>query len=255
MKVILTRNRFLILFIFFLLLAARTSMAFYSPDAGRWLNRDPIGENGGINLYAFVGNNPIGYSDPLGLMGIIITTGGSTIYVSTVQQLINQVNALPKGSIVGFTMTGHGNPTSQGISDDAPGGAPTESLNLFLGKPYLTGASIGGRSVLLTDVFKDKFAPGSGIYFGGCNAAGKYDDGNYNLPQAVSSALPGVNVGGSTLWVAPIFTYGPNGRRWFGTGDSYWNMHVPGSINTYIKGKDAAESDLLDFWKNPNTYY
>ena len=32
-----------------------------------WLSRDPIAENGGINLYAYVGNNPINYWDPLGL--------------------------------------------------------------------------------------------------------------------------------------------------------------------------------------------
>jgi hypothetical protein len=25
----------------------------------RWLNRDPIGENGGLNLYGFCGNNPV----------------------------------------------------------------------------------------------------------------------------------------------------------------------------------------------------
>lgn len=27
---------------------------FYCPDLGRWLNRDPIGENGGLNLMSFV---------------------------------------------------------------------------------------------------------------------------------------------------------------------------------------------------------
>ena len=32
---------------------------FYSPSLGRWLNRDPIEENGGENLYGFCGNNPI----------------------------------------------------------------------------------------------------------------------------------------------------------------------------------------------------
>jgi RHS repeat-associated protein len=39
----------------------------YDPNLQRWLNRDPIGEDGGINLYGFVGNNPIHYYDPLGL--------------------------------------------------------------------------------------------------------------------------------------------------------------------------------------------
>lgn len=39
---------------------------FYSPGIGRWMNRDPLNEAGGINLYAFVGNNPIIRIDPTG---------------------------------------------------------------------------------------------------------------------------------------------------------------------------------------------
>jgi len=39
---------------------------FYSPNLQRWLNRDPIGIAGGLNLYGFVGNTPIGVVDPLG---------------------------------------------------------------------------------------------------------------------------------------------------------------------------------------------
>jgi RHS repeat-associated protein len=40
---------------------------FYDPNLQRWLNRDPIEEEGGINLYQFCGNDPIDYFDPLGL--------------------------------------------------------------------------------------------------------------------------------------------------------------------------------------------
>ena len=32
---------------------------FYRPDLGRWLNRDPIEEEGGENLYAFCNNSPV----------------------------------------------------------------------------------------------------------------------------------------------------------------------------------------------------
>jgi RHS repeat-associated protein len=41
----------------------------YKTASGRakWPNRDPIGEEGGINLYGFVDNNPIILTDPWGL--------------------------------------------------------------------------------------------------------------------------------------------------------------------------------------------
>jgi RHS repeat-associated protein len=39
---------------------------YYHPDGGRWLSRDPIGERGG-DLYGFVGNDPIGRTDIIGL--------------------------------------------------------------------------------------------------------------------------------------------------------------------------------------------
>jgi RHS repeat-associated protein len=40
---------------------------YYQSDLQRWLNRDPIEERGGKNLYGFIRNDPIGHVDPLGL--------------------------------------------------------------------------------------------------------------------------------------------------------------------------------------------
>lgn len=42
---------------------------YYDPTLGRWLTRDPIGYRGGVNLYGYVGNNPVSLIDPLGLEG------------------------------------------------------------------------------------------------------------------------------------------------------------------------------------------
>ncbi|MBI4659580.1 MAG: hypothetical protein HY735_12135 [Verrucomicrobia bacterium] len=40
---------------------------FYDPNLQRWVTRDPLGEAGGINLYQFVGNDPVNNVDPWGL--------------------------------------------------------------------------------------------------------------------------------------------------------------------------------------------
>ena len=40
---------------------------YYEAGSGRFVNRDPIGYGGGINLYGFCGNNPVNGSDPSGL--------------------------------------------------------------------------------------------------------------------------------------------------------------------------------------------
>jgi RHS repeat-associated protein len=41
---------------------------FYDPNLQRWLNRDPLGELGGFNLYRFLGNCPPNYIDRDGLV-------------------------------------------------------------------------------------------------------------------------------------------------------------------------------------------
>jgi len=47
-----------------------TQYRAYDPNAGRWLSRDPMGENGNatLNLYAYVNGNPVTLIDLLGLV-------------------------------------------------------------------------------------------------------------------------------------------------------------------------------------------
>ena len=40
---------------------------FYDPVNGRYISADPIGLDGGMNLYAYVDGNPVNQVDPLGL--------------------------------------------------------------------------------------------------------------------------------------------------------------------------------------------
>jgi RHS repeat-associated protein len=41
---------------------------YYSAELGRWLNREPIRERGGMNLYGMLGNGIINSNDSLGLL-------------------------------------------------------------------------------------------------------------------------------------------------------------------------------------------
>lgn len=56
-----------LLFAFLCLLFGNSASAHYDPRMGRWLSRDPLGEQGGFNLYAYCGNDPVNRHDPLGL--------------------------------------------------------------------------------------------------------------------------------------------------------------------------------------------
>jgi RHS repeat-associated protein len=50
---------------------------YYNPATGRWPSRDPIGEEGGVNLYTMVGNDAVNRWDYLGLTD---TTSGHPVW-------------------------------------------------------------------------------------------------------------------------------------------------------------------------------
>ena len=53
---------------------------YYAPELGRWVNRDPIEEQGGVNLYGFVGNNGINMTDYLGRFEIAPVNDSPSAY-------------------------------------------------------------------------------------------------------------------------------------------------------------------------------
>ncbi len=52
---------------------------WYVPELQRWLNRDPIGESGMVNLFACLNNSPVNAIDALGLC--VCTCGGQSVSV------------------------------------------------------------------------------------------------------------------------------------------------------------------------------
>lgn len=77
--------------------------AYHMPRHGRWLSRDPIGEAGGMNLYAAFANNPASYVDPHG-QAIVGLTGYAAAGYSEIrsmgkrmsQQVNEEMEALKK---------------------------------------------------------------------------------------------------------------------------------------------------------------
>ena len=52
---------------------------YYDANVGRFISEDPIGHEGGLNLYAYVGGNPVNFVDPSGKFLVNPITIGATI--------------------------------------------------------------------------------------------------------------------------------------------------------------------------------
>ncbi len=82
----------------FALAFAQSALAFYNHSNGRWLNRDPARERGGLNLHGFVRNNPISGFDAFGLAYTITDLTPSGLWMLSVRN----VTVPTWGEIKGF---------------------------------------------------------------------------------------------------------------------------------------------------------
>ncbi|MCP4401191.1 MAG: RHS repeat-associated core domain-containing protein, partial [bacterium] len=65
---------------------------YYKPGLGRWMTQDPIGEQGGLNLYAYVRNSPIQLLDPLGLAAGECVTGLNECVVRKAKEYVGSTD-------------------------------------------------------------------------------------------------------------------------------------------------------------------
>ena len=81
----------------------------YDPELGRWISRDPIAEQGGLNLYEYVGNRPVRDIDAYGLDVKIKYKDGSEQTFANASELMDGLRNSPDGSISEIDISGHGN--------------------------------------------------------------------------------------------------------------------------------------------------
>ena len=149
---------------------------FYSPALRRWINRDPLGERGGINLYGFVQNNPVNFIDPSGLdtwsgagvtgevfmwIGGVAYTEGWVTNWETGQKCFIRTKAwrMGKGWGVGVVATSiwllNGPESGYDIAGSSAGGGISGGLGLY-GSPSGSGGLSSENNVVT-------ITPGAGI--------------------------------------------------------------------------------------------
>ncbi|MGP9631254.1 RHS repeat-associated core domain-containing protein [Halomonas sp. AOP42-C1-46] len=148
---------------------------YYDPQQGRYISQDPIGLNGGTNLYGYV-TNPTGMVDPLGLETIASNC-------NTNDGFLNQVS--DTASDVWNGLKWRYNAVATGLSEDFSDGFTEGMVRFTGGRPEQsffeqTMDSYSSSSIAIAFI-GDPIKKGVGILTGGAMAKtyGGYTIGNY----------------------------------------------------------------------------
>jgi RHS repeat-associated protein len=203
----------------------------YDAHNGRWLNRDPLEEAPGLNLYAYAGNNPISHVDPLGLcFGIWIGAGpayenftGNTAN-SVINAPVKNVISDPVSGLINYFFNG-GQPAEIGeplasalfrLQQVRPWPPTTTPCNLAGIRDYGSWSRPFSSALVQVTLGQFRYTESGGwttisdtyaFPFKSYN----WSTGGYDYHNALLSVLPGTPYNISGCWCTPSSLPGPEG--------------------------------------------
>lgn len=144
----------------------------YDLKPRRWLSRDPLGEEAGINLYGYVQNDPINEYDPFGLDDITLGTPGSDDYSLGVSPASN-----PDVPSDALTIDAHGN-----------------SQNIYTGTNNNDGKAISAQQLAAFLKRDPRYNPKKPVVINACKTGQSKIGAGPNFAQQLSAELGGNTV-------------------------------------------------------------
>jgi RHS repeat-associated protein len=176
---------------------------YYAPREGRFLGRDPIAEEGGLNLYGFCGNDGVNHTDYLGYSWLSKQLKSIGNWITKNKQAIIMAVAIVASIYVGFQVSAWVQ-SSMTTSAIAAGNAAT-SAAIAAGAPGMAAMQAG--SFAITNALA-----GSGVISGmvGGAAGGAVAGGimTGSLKGALQGAASGAIMGGISGYYGKSFTLG-----------------------------------------------
>jgi RHS repeat-associated protein len=181
---------------------------WYHSNLQRWLNRDPLEEEGGINLYTYVGNNPVNAIDPLGLTcksnwdffwDWALGRGSNTRNYGDGSTESNEMKNSPGGQAMRKKFYKGGCKNFNNGNYGTGRAAWDTLINPWTADPCGTGAQVGGfGGATATD-------NGNGtVTFCIPNVAGTHSFFYHVVPDLKGTTGPGRNIKQTICWTEPI---------------------------------------------------
>ncbi|WP_240455719.1 RHS repeat-associated core domain-containing protein [Halomonas faecis] len=176
---------------------------YYDPQQGRYISQDPIGLQGGTNLYGYV-TNPTGMVDPLGLFGSKRTYGlggGPYSQSNMVRKAGNELEASLSGGLTGQAFGGITGVSTSRNKIMAPNGTFNSTTVCWqLGVGVYAGGGGAGTLNLSSDPVSPGVSNSLGAFFSGgsgpLGGGGNVDLSSNSLSTAKAFLGPGVGAAG-----------------------------------------------------------